>query len=659
MKTSLALRTAGVVWLLAFSWRVMGQDKWPAPAPEEFTSARPALDPEAGAEILFYEVSMDEGGLDAFWTHTVRARILDERGIKHFAKIEILHDRNAYIRQIEARTSRADGTSTTLERSEIFTRDLVKFQNSGLKVTSFAPPGLEPGVIVEYRYRETRTRKSYFWPLAFQRDLPVRFARFKLKPGLLYATGVSLRCLTFNLPPFSLVADPGGFYTFEATDLPAWKNEPMQPPPLATQRSVIVYYTTANASSPAVYWKNASAELHRRMESSARVTRKVKAYAASLTVPGDSIADKVAKLHDHCRSQLSNASRDTTLLSPEQRKKLGPGRNVDDVIKYAMGTADDIVIAFVALARAAGLDARLAQANDRTVIFYSETLTEPFVFTKLVAAVRDGDSWIFCDPSSRYLPAGLLEWKHCGTSALVADAKEALIVPVELPPAHLSRTHRVGTFVLLDDGTIEGKVIEKATGFAELAAKNLLDARSPEERKSLLLSSVQRQMPEAELTALTVENADSPAAPLAITYLLRVPRFAERTGTRLFFQPAVLRKGIPPLFESPHRTRGVLFNHLYEELDEYEISLPAGFSLEAASAPGGLDLGKRGRFAIKLGYLEKNRTIHYTRDFAWGIVGGGVAHYATIKQVFDLVHGQDNHALTLKRDESAPSKPGE
>ena len=659
MSTSLALRMACVVWLLALSWRALGQDKWPAPAPEEFSSARPALDPEAGAEILFYEVSMDEGGLDAFWTHTVRARILDERGIKHFAKIEILHDRDANIRQIEARTSRADGTSTALERSEIFTRDLVKLQNSGLKVTSFAPPGLEPGVIVEYRYRETRSRKNFFWPLAFQRDLPVRFARFRLKPGLLYATGVSLRCLTFNLPTFPLVADPDGFFTFETTDLPAWKNEPMQPPPLTTQRSVIVYYTASNASSPALYWKKASAELHRRMEASARVTRKTKDYAASLIAPGDSIADKVAKLHDHCRSQLSNVSRDTTKLSPEQRKKLGAGRTVDDVIKDTLGTADDIVIALVALARAAGLDARLAQANDRTVIFYAENLTEPFVFTKLIATVRDGDSWIFCDPSARYLPAGVLEWKHCGTSALVADAKQALIVPVELPPARLSRTHRVGTFVLRDDGTIEGTVREAATGYAELAAKNMLDARSADERKSLLLASLQRQMPEAELTTLTVENADSPTAPLAITYQLRVPRFADRTGARLFFQPAVLRKGIPPLFDAPQRTRGVLFQHLYEELDEYEIAIPAGYSLEAASAPGGLDLGKRGRFAIKLGYLEKTRSIYYTRDFSWGIVGGGVEHYPAMKQVFDLVHAQDNHALTLKRGDSAPSKPGE
>lgn len=657
MSISLALRAACVAWLLVTPWRGHAQADWPAPTPEDFTSARPSLDPEAGAEILFYEVSMDEGGLDAVWTHTVRARILDERGLKHFAKIEILHDRGATIRQVEARTSRPDGTSALLDRSDVFTRDLVKVQNSGLKVTSFAPPGVEPGVIVEYRYRETRARKSFYWPLAFQRDLPVRLARFKLRPAQLFAVNVSLRCLTFNHPPFPLRTDAEGFFTFETTDLPAWKNEPMQPPALATQRSVIVYYTQANATSPAMYWKNASADLHRRMEASARATRKVKALAASLISPADSTATKVAKLHDHCRSQLSNASRDTTRISPELRKKLVPGRSVDDVISDSLGMNDDIVLAFTALARAAGLDARLAQANDRTVLFYNETLTEPFVFTKLIAAVRDGNSWIFCDPSARYLPAGLLEWKYCGTTALIADARQALIVPVQLPPAHLSRTHRVGSFVLQDDGTIEGNVTEQATGFAELAVKNLLDARSPEERKTLLLAGLQRQMPEAELVALTVENADSPTAPLVITFQLRVPHFAERTGSRLFFQPAVLRKGIPPMFESPHRTRPVLFNHLYEEKDEYEIAIPAGFSLEAASSPGGLDLGSRGRFAIGLSYLDKKRTLFYTRDFSWGIVGGGVEHYGPIKQVFDVVHAKDNHALTLKRDESASEKP--
>lgn len=637
-----------LVLALCFAASLLAAPRWGDVTAADFTQAPALIDPEAGAEVLVAEASMDEiAPTNVTWAHFVRVRIVDERGVKRLAKIELAYSGDTSISQIEARTYKPDGSVLTLDRKDIFERDVVKTRTSRRSIKSFAPPGLEPGVIIEYSYIESRERISGFWPLRFQRDLPARVVRFRLRPYPL--PGYDMRSLSFNLPQFSLKADPQGFFTFEATNLKAWKDEPFPFPPLQLQSAALVYFTPQTGKMPPErYWAEAAGKLHRQTETMAKPTKAVRAAVAGMVSPDDAPDAKLLKIYNAVRTRLVNHQRDTSGYTGEQRRKFRKNDNAEETLARGHGTGDDLVIAFTALARAAGFDARLAMANDRTFILYTEMMREPFVFTKLVAAVRTGETWTFCDPGATYLPFGVLDWKFTATNALVADRERAILPMVPLPVAADSRRTRKAAFTLDEQGTLEGRVTVTGTGYIDAAAKNRYDAQSTEEREKSLKEEVQKQFPLAELSEIAFEHAADPLQPLAFSYHLRVPEFAERTGSRLFLQPAVLHKGVPPLFDAPERRGPVLFHHLYRETDTIEIVVPPGYTLEAGNAPADLDLGKLGHYAVTVGYAPKRGLVTYSREFDLLAPGVAAKYYPALKHLFDEVNARDNHMLTFR-----------
>lgn len=645
-------------WLMLVSLSVgltaTAAPKWPDFDHTEFATAKPQVD--ADAEIILREIVIDDSTPgETITDHYHRIRIYTDRGVDRFAKIELFHDRNTDLSGIEARTLHPDGTVTELGRKDVFTREVLRSGNSRVTVKSFAPPALTTGVVLEYRYRERRNSQGQIHPLRFQGDLPARLVRYRFHPINLPMAmpGLSLRCLTFNYPNPKLEADSRGYYPFEARNVPPRKPEPMQPEMIQTHMAILLYYSVSDERTPAAYWTKQSAGLYSRTESAAKVTKAVKTALAGIIAPGDPAADKLRKIHDYCRSRIVNRDRDTAGFSPEQRKKLPVNTTATDTLKQGNGTAGDINTLFIALARAAGFDARLALGNDRNQIVYTPNLLEPFIFGKLVATVLQGGKWIYFDPGTGYLPPGMLEWKYCGTSALIADPKQGLIQPVASAAAEASTARREAKFRLDDAGTLEGDVTVVYTGYFGAAQKNALDSATPEERKKLVTDEVQKTLKLAEVTTVEVENAADPLAPIILRYHLRVPDFAEHTGSRLFLQPAVFRKGLPPLFQATTRTTTVLFDHNYTELDDVTVTLPEGFELEAGSAPDDLPLGQLGEYQIDITFTKSTRQLHHQRKFALQATGVANKYYEILKQAFDGLHARDNHVLTLKRTERA------
>jgi hypothetical protein len=523
----------------------------------------------------------------------------------------------------------------------------VKTRHARESIKSFAPPGLEPGVIFEYSYQEGHERITPLWVLNFQRDVPVRLKRYRLKPYA--APGYNLRNVAFNLPPFNPTPDASGFYTFEAKNLKAWKDEPFQFPEIQLRASAVIYYNPVEGSMTAeAYWAKVCGRLQAQTDATAKPTKAVRAALEKIVAASDTPDAKLHKIYDFVRTKLANQDLDVAGYTWEQRQKLPRNDDAGETLARGRGTGDDLVAAFVALARAASFDARLAQTNDRTFILYNDQMREPFVFRKLVAAVRTGETWTFFDPSARYLPFGILDWRFSGTAALVGDRKQALLPRVALPNAAASVRSRKGVFTLDEQGTLEGRVTVTGTGYFDVAAKNRYDALSAEERAKQLQDEVQKQFPLAELSEITFEHAADPLQPLVLSYQLRLPGFAERTGARLFFQPAVLYKGLQPMFEAPERRGAILFHYLYREADTFEIAVPVAFKLEAGNAPPPLDFGKSGRYDVKVAYTPKSGQITYEREFEFFNAAIASKFYPAVKRLMEEVNERDNHTLTFR-----------
>jgi hypothetical protein len=185
-----------------------------------------------------------------------------------------------------------------------------------------------------------------------------------------------------------------------------------------------------------------------------------------------------------------------------------------------------------------------------------------------------------------------------------------------------------------------------------LERKEFNDDDSPNQREETLKDAVKKRLSAAELTNIVIENVTDPVKPFVYKYHVRIPDYAQRTGKRLFLQPAFFEKGITPLFAAGQRKYPVYFHFPWSEEDSVTISLPKGYVLDNPDSPAPITAGTVSRYVVKIQKTVDESTLFYHRSFFFGGDGGTVVpagSYTAVKQLFDAINTSDNHTITLKQ----------
>ncbi len=157
--------------------------QWKPIDPAHLAMKAPVVEKDADAEAIFWEVYINDAsdaGTD--FTHYLRVKVFTERGKESQSKIDIHYLNGVSVRDIAGRTIKPDGTIVELKKDAIFDREIVKFGRLKLKAKSFVMPAIEPGAIIEYRWREVYEYETNYVKMEFQRDVPVQLVRYYLKP---------------------------------------------------------------------------------------------------------------------------------------------------------------------------------------------------------------------------------------------------------------------------------------------------------------------------------------------------------------------------------------------------------------------------------------------------------------------------------------------
>jgi uncharacterized protein DUF3857 len=644
------LLLAGSCLLMASSYEVAAQT-WKPIDPAHLAMKTPVVDKDADAEAIFWEVRVDSGSSRIILAHYVRIKIFTERGKGSNGTVTLPYAGDSKIEEIAARTIRADGTIVDLKSDAIYDRVVVRV--SGLKVSakSFALPGVEPGAIIEYRWRQTvRTKFGYFVRLQFQRDIPVQFVKYYVKP--LSDPTVAMRARAFGMPNIPFTAESDKYYSASKTSVPAFREEALMPPEDQVRMWMLLFY------HPTV-WYGAGEfrkEVYEKYKSAMKVDDEIKKAAAAVLADASTNEQKLNRLYEFCRSRIKNINDDASGMTASDLAKLKENEIPSHTLKRGMGTGFDINLLFGALATAAGFDARVAQLADRSDIFFdpknaSEFLTAYFM-SSYNMAVRVDNEWRFFDPAGTYIPFGMLRWQEEGLNAMISDPVQPIYAQTGLSPAEKSLKKRTATLRLSEDGTIEGDVRFEYTGHCDIERKEYNDEYSPEQREQSLRESMKEQMSSAELSNIRVENATDPAKPFTYSFHIRVPGYAQRTGKRLFLQPAFFQKGIKPLFSTSDRTHPIYFSYPWTEKDTVTIQLPDGFALDAADSPGAFNAIGVGEYSVAIAASKDGRILEYKRSLLFGANGNILFQriaFHELKRIFDEIHERDNHTITLKQ----------
>lgn len=631
-------------------------NQWKPIDPAILAIKAPAVYKDADAEALLWEVYVNDADTDTEYHHYLRIKIFTERGKESQNQIDIPYFKGMKVEDIAGRTIKSDGTIVELKKDGIFDREIVRFGKIKVKAKSFAMPAVEPGVIIEYRWKEVFINQmANYVSLQFQRGIPVQTVRYFIKP---YPYAMHpMRTISFRVPPDAHFSkDKNGYHKMELANMPAYREEPDAPPEDNLRSWMLIYYGADIKKTQPEYWQDLGKTFYEVIKGKMKPNNDVKAAAAAAIGEAATTEQKIERLARYCREKIKNINDDASGLTAEERRALKENNSPADTLKHGYGGRDDINLLFAAMATAAGLEVRTAMMSDRSRFYFTPDLLTPYFLRTLGIVVKVGEKWQFIDAASRHLPPGMVPWTSENVHALIMDPKESAFVVTAHSAPEKSREYTKARLKLHEDGTVEGQVTIEYTGHQAAQMIEDLDEHTPAEREKILTDGVKSRLPGAEVSEMKINLSDDPTRPSGYSYQVKVAGYAERTGKRLFLQPSFFQKGIKPRFSANTRQYDLYFDYGFLEHADVEIDLPAGYALENAEAPASFPLADVGNYQVQLAHARDTNSLVYQRKFKFGSLFISKQYYADLKKLFDLVHQMDNHTLTLRQSETRAAK---
>lgn len=643
--------------------------EWKPITPEELSATVPKVEKEADAEAIFWDVRVHDNVRSAPYAdhhleHYIRVKIFTDRGVKEHSTVHIPYTslRKQSILDVRGRTIKPDGTIVELKKDAIFDKTDVKVGRRTLfKTRSFTLPDVTPGSIVEYQWSELFTEYlPRYNKLQFQREFPIQRVTYTVRPLIHNYFNWSMHSYPFNCNPPEWKPAPGndgnnGFVIMSLNNIPAFVDEPDTPSDDETKQWLLLYYSEEELKEPKKYWIKLGKQLNAEFEKHVKVSGEVKALADEAIAGTQTNDEKLIRIADFCRTKIKNVDYSAAGITAEEKSAFKRKELItsSDTAKSRIGSSEDINYLFAAMAKAQGFEVRGVRASSHYSALLRVAMMDPYLLNNEFVAVKQGEGWKYFDVGNPYIPSGMVNWHAEGVPALLLDGKEPTLftTPQSKPEANI--TTRKANLVLQEDGSLTGHVDITVQGLAATRLKSILEDQSDAKRKEELESTIRETHGDVELSNIEVENVTDPLKPLVYRYNIIVRNYADKTGRRLFFQPAFFQHGRAARFVSKERKHAVIFRHPFEEVEDIQITLPQGYSLEKGEGVGPMAIGEIAKYDPRLAVTKDGRKLIASRRLTWGMKGEMYYPrdaYPQLKAAWDQIHQRDSHTLALKAD---------
>ncbi len=626
-------------------------DEWKPVDPAQLALKTAVVEKDADAEALLWEMRVEKSEDKATIAHYLRIKIFTERGREQQSTVELPYYKGVKIKDVAGRTIKANGQIVPLELSAIFDKEVYRANKFKVHVITFAMPAVEPGAIIEYRWREEQ-KEAYFLTLDLQRDVPVQSLQVAFKGKAGDWAGQQIRF--FQTPEAFFKDDGKGWSSATMTNVAAFRPEPNMPPENAVKGWMIAY-THYYYSSPSEVWNYFGKMIYNETKDRLKVSDEIKQTAQQITAGATTDEQKLEKLYAFCQANVKNVHYDSIVTAAE-RNSFRENKTSTDTLRQKLGTGEDINLLFAALANALGFDARMAKLADRDEFDFSKDFPVPYYqlryMTSSHTVVNAGNKWRSFDPCTPGLPFGMLRWQEEAQDALVADPVRSFFIRTPFSPHEKSLAKRTAKLKLSEDGMLEGDVKVEFSGHQSTEKKRYYAALDADKRETRFRESWQKSLANAELTNIQFDNLNEPTKPFAYSFHVRVPNYATRTSKRLVVKPAFFQVGDPALFTSSTRKYPITFSYAWAEEDDVRIELPGGFELDHAESVEGLRAQTVSRYEVNIAVTQDQRTLVYRRKFFFGgdgYISFNATGYPSLKTLFELVQQRDNHQIMLKQ----------
>jgi hypothetical protein len=629
------------------------KDDWLPVPPEDLALKDNPASPGAHAMILYREDFID--AKQAFESEYIRIKIFTEEGKKRGnVSIEYVKGLTG-VADIRARTIRPDGSVVNFE-GKPFDKEIVKAGGIKVLAKSFDLPDVQPGCIIEYKYREQHDA-NYYWNVSWTvgGELFTRLARYSIKPDT--DPGSPPLYWRKYMLPGSATPDrqKDGTLAMEVKNLPGIEDEDLMPPGDALRGRVEFFYRgqydPAN-ETPDQYWKRIG-KAWNALDDAFIDKKGALQSVVSQTVSANDTADvKLQKLYTRVQ-KIRNVSYDTEKTAKEEkREKLKDNNNVDDVLKRNYASGRQLNLLMMGLARAAGFDSAMLYVAPRSGPPFLPNMEDSNSLHAELVWVHANDRDFYLDPASKFYPYGLLPWYETGVTGIkpTKQGADMIEVPRSAPADAVRERH--ADLRLDADGSISGTVDVNFAGMWGCAERE--DEREEDEagRKKDLADIVKAGLPTgSEFEISSISGWDEASKPVHIEGKIHIPGFATQAGHRTLVPVTIFLSAEPGHFAHEKRVNPIFFRYPYTEKDSVSLRVPDGIKIE--SVPPEAKASPGGGFNYGLKAAQSGNSVSVERQLAIGGVFYLATDYPALRSFFNSVKTHDDTQIVLHSAQSS------
>jgi len=673
MRFSKYVGRAAAVVSIALSMSAAAQ-KFQEPTKDELQMTG---DPKApGAAAVYLDLKEETNNRSHFVSRYARIKVLTEQG-KEYATVEVPYIPGYSATPIiEARTIHADGAIVPLtgKPEELL---VVKTSSNHLKVSVFTLPSVEVGSVLEYRWTVPLTGgkttgvydpsiEGYLdsalassvpeWEV--QQPIFVHKASYYFQPNsdldtnvpgttvTRYVNGERASYLLYSqkLPAgFQVQHSPAGDFTLEIRDVPAIPREHNTPPEDAARYRVRFYYTPyVNAQT---YWENEQKRWSKQLDEFAGVNDTIRSAAAQITAATDTPTVKAQKLYDGVQG-LENTDF-ARVKNESERKALhmkAEVKNAAEVWNEKSGSGNDVAALYLALARAAGLDARGIQVADRSRRIFDPNYLTLGQLDALVVVLRLDGKDIYLDPGEKLCPFGQLAWQH----SLAGGLDQGQPGPAVTPPNSTKDaiTAHAAELTLDGQGNASGTVKILMNGPEALHWRQAGLREDTDEVSKALKEWLTQALPRgfnAEITG--IQGLSTSQGYLSVSAKVS-GAFGTVTGKRIVLPAFLFSTDAHTEFVSDEKRELPVDMHFAEQvIDDAIYHLPAGYTVEGAPPPVQLPWPEHAALVVKT--QTGPGTLEIKHIFARAFILLDAKEYGALRDYYRKVAANDQQQVVL------------
>ncbi len=644
----LPLVAAILIAILTLSSGSRAKDDWLPIDPADLALKDNPLSPGAHAMILYRENSID-ARLSSELEYD-RIKIFTEEG-KKWGDVEIPFNKNsADVKDVRARTIRPDGSVADFQ-GKVYEKEIVKVGGIKYLAKTFSLPDVQPGCIIEYKYR-TQYDSDYYVNIEWgvQSDLFTRLGKFSIMPDTSdYAPPLYWR--EYRVPGSDKpTKQNNGALTMEIRNLPGLEEEDYMPPKNFLRARIAFFYRDRDDpqnETPDQFWKRMGKAWDSQMEKFVDRKKALQDVVSQTVSPGDAPEVKLQKLYARVQ-QIHNTGYDPPQTQKEAKRiKTKENNNVEDVLKHGYGDPRDINYLMIGLARAAGFESSRAYVAPRSNNAFYPTMEDASQLSADVVWVKLGKQDLYLDPASKFHAYPYLPWYETGVTGIRLDKGGKTDIAIPLSPPSDSVRERHADVKLDDDGTLSGKL--DITYFRQWSAVKREEERDDDEagKKKDITDELKTVLPAGavfEITSMT--GWDTNSDPVHIEGTVRIPGFATAAGHRVLVPLTFFRATQPVSFQHENRINNIYFHYPEIEKDSITIHVPAGFKIETLPPPQKSSPG--GGFEYSVTSSQNAGVVTIERQLTIAGINFPVGNYSAIRMFFNTVKTDDDGQIVLQ-----------